>query len=55
MMDDLTDEQKLILNDMVDRRMANTGEDRRTACMAVNKYLTQHLAAMKGIDLNQYK
>ncbi len=55
MMDDLTNEQMLALNDMIDRRMENTGEDRRTAALAVNKYLIQHLAAMKGIDLNQYK
>lgn len=55
MMDDLTDEQVLVLNDMVDRRMENTGEDRRTAALEVNKYLIRHLAAMKGIDLDQYR
>ena len=31
------------LEDMVSRRMENTGEDRRTACIAVKKAICQHL------------
>ena len=55
MMDDLTEDQMLALDDMVERRMASTGEDRRTACMEVKKYLCQHLARLRGIDLSENK
>ena len=44
-----------VMEDMVSRRMENTGEDRRTACIAVKKYLCQHLIQQNGIDLSQYK
>ena len=54
-MDNLTNEQKLALNDMVDRRMESTGEDRTTAALKVSSYLLQHLAELRGIDLSQYK
>ena len=33
----------MFLNDMVSRRMKNTGEDRRTAAMEIKKYICQHL------------
>ena len=47
--------REMALEDVINRRMENTGEDRRTACMEVKKYLCQHLAAKKGIDLDQYR
>ena len=33
----------MFFNDMVSRRMENTGEDRRTACMEVKKAICKHL------------
>ena len=36
----MTDEQKLILQDMISRRMEETGEDRVTAAMCIQHYLT---------------
>ena len=57
----LKEEQKVemarqqVLEDMIQRRMENTGEDRRTACIAVKKYLCQHLIQQNGIDLTQFQ
>jgi hypothetical protein len=41
----MTDQEarEAILEEMVTARMQNTGEDRRTACMAIKKYICQHL------------
>lgn len=36
---DLTNEQKLWLEDLISKRMEDFGEDRRTACFEVNKYI----------------
>lgn len=44
-MKELTSEQIQILNELVEARMANTGEDRRTAAIAVNRYIVKTLAA----------
>ena len=38
----------LLFEDMITRRMENTGEDRRTACMAIKKYICQHLTELRG-------
>ena len=45
---EFTNEQKLVLEDMVSRRMENTGEDRRTACMEVNKYFIRALNDLRN-------
>ena len=44
----MTNEQKLILEDMISRRIENTGEDRRTACIHIQKYICQHLTELRG-------
>lgn len=45
---ELTNEQKLALEDMISRRMEHTGEDRRTACMEVNKYFVRALNDLRS-------
>ena len=35
--------KEAIFEEMVLAQMQNTGEDRRTACMSVKKYICQHL------------
>ena len=41
----ITDQEarEAIFEEMVTARIESTGEDRRTACMAVKKYICQHL------------
>jgi hypothetical protein len=45
----MTDQEKAlaILEEMVTARIESTGEDRRTACMAVKKHICQHLYAQQ--------
>ena len=38
------------LEEMISSRMENTGEDRRTACIAVKKYICQSLMAQRDPD-----
>lgn len=45
-MDELSDEQIQILDDMVKRRMENTGESRRDACLHINKFLIRRAAGL---------
>ena len=44
----MTNEQLLILEDMISRRMENTGEDHRTASRAIQNYINQHLSEVRG-------
>ena len=43
-------ERVAVLEEMISSRMENTGEDRRTACIAVKKYICQSLMAQRDPD-----
>ena len=42
---DIEDARDSLISEMAEERMAVTGEDRRTALMAVKKFLVQNLYA----------